>query len=79
MTNETEVQGNRVEEGVTADDKLGITTGAKLTCAVCGAELEDKGKVEKNGLFYCTRPGCGYDWESEDPSLAVTNEFGATA
>lgn len=31
-----------------------------LTCAVCGADLTGKGRVEKNGKSYCPRPGCGY-------------------
>jgi hypothetical protein len=35
-------------------------SGAKLTCAVCGADLVGKGQVEKNGVAYCARLGCGY-------------------
>jgi hypothetical protein len=29
-------------------------------CAVCGVDLEEKGRVERNGKIYCARPGCGY-------------------
>ena len=31
-----------------------------VTCAACGADLIGKGQMEKDGKFYCPRPGCGY-------------------
>jgi len=35
-------------------------TKAPLICAICGADLEGHGYMEKNGKFYCAQPGCGY-------------------
>ena len=32
----------------------------KPVCEVCGADLTSKGRVVKNGKFYCAKPGCGY-------------------
>jgi len=31
-----------------------------LKCVVCGADLSGKSQLEKDGKFYCARPGCGY-------------------
>ncbi len=31
-----------------------------IFCVTCGEDLTGKGTVTKNGLSYCTRPGCGY-------------------
>jgi len=36
-----------------------------ITCAICGADLTGRGKVNQDGKVYCARPGCGYALRSD--------------
>jgi hypothetical protein len=36
-----------------------------IVCAKCGASLDGKGQIEKNGKTLCLRPGCGYPARGE--------------
>jgi hypothetical protein len=43
----------------TNSGKCGTEAGQHV-CVVCGEDLTGKGQLQKNGLYYCARPGCGY-------------------
>jgi len=42
------------------DGKKSDSTETVIVCAVCGANLAGKSRVERNGKTYCAMPGCGY-------------------
>jgi hypothetical protein len=48
----TQLAAHRAGKG--AQDK------SALICVACGADLEGKGHIERDGKTYCAKPGCGY-------------------
>lgn len=40
--------------------KSGPEEPKPISCAVCGADLNGHGRVQKGDKFYCAKPGCGY-------------------